>query len=102
MKKTIYLSGFSIYGFVSISIILVAGLIYDVEEVGILSFIVAIQYFISQFTGLGIHYSALFYESKPDTKEKFSNYYLNVVITSFIMSLCVYLFYNFIIFAPLF
>ena len=97
MKKIIYLSGFSIYGLVSISVILVAGLIYDVEEVGLLSVIVALQYFISQFTGLGIHYSALFYESKPNTKEKFSNHYLNVVITSFVMSSCVYLLYNYFV-----
>ena len=81
----------------SISVILVAGLIYDVEDVGLLSVIVALQYFISQFTGLGVHHSVLFYESKPNTKENFSNHYLNVIITSFVMSSCVYLFYNYFV-----
>jgi O-antigen/teichoic acid export membrane protein len=97
LNKIIYFSGFSIYGLVSISVILAAGLIYDVEEVGVLSVIVALQYFISQFTGLGIHYSALFYDSKPNAKEMFSNHYLNVVITSFVMSSCVYLLYNYFV-----
>ena len=97
MKKIIYFTGFSIYGLVSISVILVAGLIYDVKDVGLLSVIVAIQYFISQFTGLGIHHSVLFYDSIPNAKEKSSNHYLNVIITSFVMSSCVYLLYNYFV-----
>jgi len=97
LKKIIYLSGFSIYGLALISIILVGGLIYEVEEVGVLSVIIALQYFISQFTGLGINQSALFYDSKPNAKERFSNHYLNVIITSSVMSSCVYLLYNYFV-----
>ena len=97
MKKVIYFSGFTIYGLVSISIIICAGFIYNVSEVGLLSLVVSIQYFISQINALGIHFSTLFYESLPDTKSKFSNHFLNVLISSVVISSLICFFYNFIV-----
>ncbi len=97
LNKIIYFSGVAVYGLVSISVILMSGLIYDVHEVGLISILVALQFFISQFTGLGIHHSVLFYESIPFKKEKFSNHYLNVLITSFFTSSCIFFSYNYFI-----
>jgi O-antigen/teichoic acid export membrane protein len=89
MRRTaIYLSGYGLFALASIVVISGAALLYTPQEVGDLSIVIAFQFLLSQFAGSGIHFSALYHDSRAD-KVPVSPMYalLTVVFTSVLWSL---------------
>ena len=94
MNRFLYLLGFSIYGIISVSVLVAASFFYKSNEIGLLSIVIAFQYYIAQIIGLGLNYSALYFESIPSNVNHSRRRLFNVLIVSFIFSVILFPFYD--------
>lgn len=91
-----YISSYALSGGSLFIALFIASLRMDQGDFGVLSLIVSIQYFTSQFSCLGLPFSALYYESKNDGENYFVNHYLNFSLLSMLVGLVIYFTYDYI------
>ncbi len=95
-NNLIYLLGFGLSGISSISVLFFGSLLFDKNTLGVLALIIGIQFFLSQLSGIGIHFSVLYHTSEGDSKDSKTIYYLlNVLICSMFISFLFYFFFHF-------
>jgi O-antigen/teichoic acid export membrane protein len=91
-----YISSYALSGGSSFLALFIASLTIDQGDFGVLSLIVSIQYFTSQFSCLGLQFSALYYESKNDGGNYFVNHYLNISLLSILVGVILYFTYDYV------
>jgi len=94
LSKFIYIIGFSIYGIVSILLFFIASFFYLKSDIGVLAIVIALQYYLSQIVGLGLHYSSLYHQSLTSSKNNELNHLLNVLLISLVITTVLGPFYN--------
>ena len=90
IDKFLYFTGFVFQGASTFLILIFASYFFSISEFGTLSYLIALLFFFIQVTGLGIHFSALYYESKTNSNVFTFYHFINSLTSSFLISSVIY------------
>lgn len=82
LRKYFFVLGYGLFGISAIAVVASAAITFEQYEVGVLSIIIALQFLLSQFSGVGIHFSTLYYNSNDSDSVSPRYGLLNVLICS--------------------